>query len=75
MILEEATYHAERNQTNKYPLLINASRAHFIGREQFPKHHSLVFFHFLTHLQIFDSRKILTEKFPKQYESGDIVFN
>ena len=65
VILEEAYMmrKAERKQTNKYPLLIKVSRAHFIGQEQFPKHHALVFFEFLTHLQTFDFRKTLTEKF------------
>ena len=41
VILEEATY--ERKQINKYHWLMKVLRAHFIGRERFPKHHFLVF--------------------------------
>ena len=43
VILLKATKHAERKQINKSHWLNNVSRAHFIGREQFPKHQFLVF--------------------------------
>ena len=43
VILLKATKHAEREQINKSHWLNNVSRAHFIGRELFPKHHFLVF--------------------------------
>ena len=35
--------HAERVQINKSHWINNVSRAHFIGRERFPKHHVFVF--------------------------------
>ena len=43
VILLKATKHAERVQINKSHWLNNVSRAHFIGRERFPKHRFLVF--------------------------------
>ena len=43
VILLKATKHAEREQINKSHWLNNVSRAHFIGRERFPKHQFLVF--------------------------------
>ena len=43
VILLKATMQEEREQINKSHWLNNVSRAHFIGREQFPKHQFLVF--------------------------------
>ena len=43
VILLKATKHAEREQINKSHWLNNVSRAHFIGRERFPKRCILVF--------------------------------
>ena len=71
MTLLKATKHAERVQINKSHWLNNVSRAHFIGRERFPKHHFLVF---LTHLQFFHFKIILTEKFS-HFESDNIIFS
>ena len=42
-VSSKATKHA-KGQTNKSHLLINVSRALFIGREPFPKRHFLVIF-------------------------------
>ena len=43
VILLKATMQEEREQINKSHWLNNVSRAHFIGRERFPKHQFLVF--------------------------------
>ena len=46
VVLLKATKHAEREQINKSHWLNNVSRAHFIGRERFPKYQFLVFWIF-----------------------------
>ena len=51
----------KKKAINKSHWLINVSRAHFIGRERFPKHHLIVFLEFLTHLQFFYFKIILTD--------------